>query len=226
MNYNKTINDKHSVGGLFGMSYQRFVNASMNSRAAGYPDESLGADNLGLGNQETFRITNSVTGNRLASYISRLNYGFDDRYLATVTFRADGSSRFGANHRFGYFPSAALAWKLSNESFLKSINAISLLKMRLSWGRTGNQEIGNYPALSTYSSGNSAIWNDQIVTGTKPSKIPNPDLKWETTDQYNIGIDYGFFNNRVMVVWIISGRRRRICCWNFRFLSQRVIVIN
>lgn len=197
LNYNKTINEKHSVGGLFGMSYQRFVNASMNSRAAGYPDESLGADNLGLGNQETFRITNSVTGNRLASYISRLNYGFDDRYLATVTFRADGSSRFGANHRFGYFPSAALAWKLSNESFLKSINAISLLKMRLSWGRTGNQEIGNYPALSTYSSGNSAIWNDQIVTGTKPSKIPNPDLKWETTDQYNIGIDYGLFNNRI-----------------------------
>lgn len=197
VNYNKTINKKHSVGGLFGMSYQRFVNTSMNSRSADYPDESLGADNLGLGNQETFRITNSVTGNRLASYISRLNYGFDDRYLATVTFRADGSSRFGANHRFGYFPSAALAWKLSNEAFLKSINAITLLKMRLSWGRTGNQEIGNYPALSTYSSGNVAIWNDQIVTGTKPSKIPNPDLKWETTDQYNLGFDYGFFNNRL-----------------------------
>lgn len=197
LNYIKTLNEKHSIGGLFGMSYQRFINTGMNSRAADYPDESLGADNLGLGNQETFRITNSVTGNRLASYISRVNYGFDDKYLATVTFRADGSSRFGANHRFGYFPSAALAWKVSNESFLKSINAITLLKMRLSWGRTGNQEIGNYPALSTYSTGNSAIWNDQIITGTKPSKIPNPDLKWETTDQYNIGFDYGFFNNRV-----------------------------
>ena len=197
LNYIKTLNEKHSIGGLFGMSYQRFINTGMNSRAADYPDESLGADNLGLGNQETFRITNSVTGNRLASYISRVNYGFDDKYLATVTFRADGSSRFGANHRFGYFPSAALAWKVSNESFFKSINAITLLKMRLSWGRTGNQEIGNYPALSTYSTGNSAIWNDQIITGTKPSKIPNPDLKWETTDQYNIGFDYGFFNNRV-----------------------------
>ncbi|WP_459190062.1 TonB-dependent receptor [Parabacteroides sp. APC149_11_2_Y6] len=197
LNYAKTFKDKHSVGGLFGMSYQRFVNTSMNSRAADFPDESLGADNLQLGNQETFRITNSVTGNRLASYISRFNYGFDDRYLATITFRADGSSRFGTNHRFGYFPSAALAWKISNESFLKSFNALSQLKMRLSWGRTGNQEIGNYPALSTYSSGNDAIWNGQAVTGTKPSKIPNPDLKWETTDQYNIGVDYGFFNNRL-----------------------------
>lgn len=197
LNYAKTFKDKHSVGGLFGMSYQCFVNTSMNSRAADFPDESLGADNLQLGNQETFRITNSVTGNRLASYISRFNYGFDDRYLATITFRADGSSRFGTNHRFGYFPSAALAWKISNESFLKSFNALSQLKMRLSWGRTGNQEIGNYPALSTYSSGNDAIWNGQAVTGTKPSKIPNPDLKWETTDQYNIGVDYGFFNNRL-----------------------------
>nr|WP_129730358.1 TonB-dependent receptor [Parabacteroides goldsteinii] len=197
LNYIKTINEKHSIGGLFGMSYQRFVNTSMNSRAADFPDESLGADNLQLGNQETFRITNSVTGNRLASYISRFNYGFDDRYLATVTFRADGSSRFGANHRFGYFPSAALAWKMSNESFFKEFSALSQLKMRLSWGRTGNQEIGNYPALSTYSAGNAAIWNDQVVTGTKPSKIPNPDLKWETTDQYNVGFDYGFFNNRL-----------------------------
>ena len=196
LNYNKTFG-KHSVGGLFGMSYQRFVNTNMNSRAADFPDESLGADNLELGNQETFRITNSVTGNRLASYIGRFNYSFDDRYLATVTFRADGSSRFGENHRFGYFPSAALAWRINNESFLKDVDFLSSLKLRLSWGRTGNQEIGNYPALSTYSAGNSAIWNGQAVIGTKPSKIPNPDLKWETTDQYNIGIDFGFFKNRL-----------------------------
>lgn len=197
LNYNKIFNQKHSIGGLFGMSYQRFVNTSLNSRAADYPDESLGADNLGLGNQETYRITNSVTGNRLASYISRFNYSFDDRYLATVTFRADGSSRFGENHRFGYFPSAALAWKLSNESFMKSIDAISSLKLRLSWGRTGNQEIGNYPALSTYNAGGTAIWNGQAIIGTKPSKIPNPDLKWETTDQYNVGFDFGLINNRI-----------------------------
>lgn len=196
LNYSRMF-DKHTIGGLFGMSYQRFVNSSMNSRAANFPDESLGADNLQLGNQETFRIANSVTGNRLASYISRLNYGYDDRYLVTVTFRADGSSRFGKNHRFGYFPSAALAWKISNESFLKGSDIISLLKMRLSWGRTGNQEIGNYPALSTYSAGNSAIWNGSATIGTAPSKIPNPNLKWETTDQYNIGIDFGFLRNRI-----------------------------
>lgn len=196
LNYNKTFK-KHTVGGLFGMSYQRFINTNMNSRAADFPDESLGADNLQLGNMETYRITNSVTGNRLASYISRFNYSYDNRYLATVTFRADGSSRFGKNHRFGYFPSAALGWKISNESFLREFKPLSQLKLRLSWGRTGNQEIGNYPAISTYSSGGSAIWGGSAVIGTKPSKIPNPDLKWETTDQYNVGLDFGFFNNRI-----------------------------
>ena len=156
VNYNKTIK-KHSFGALAGISYQRYVTSYLNNRAADFPNESLGAENLNLGNQETFRMQNSVTGNRLASYIGRANYSFDDRYLATVTFRADGSSRFGKNNKFGYFPSAALAWRISNESFLKGVDQLTSLKLRLGWGRTGNQEIGDYPALSTYQSAGSAI---------------------------------------------------------------------
>lgn len=195
-NYNKTI-QKHSFGALAGISYQRYVTSYLNNRAADFPNESLGAENLNLGNQETFRIQNSVTGNRLASYIGRVNYSFDDRYLATVTFRADGSSRFGKNNKFGYFPSAALAWRLSNESFLKEIDQITSLKLRLGWGRTGNQEIGDYPALSTYQSAGSAIWDGKQVVGTGPAKMPNPDLKWETTAQINLGLDFGIFNNRI-----------------------------
>lgn len=196
INYNKTIK-KHNLGALAGISYQRYVTSYLNNRSADFPNESLGADNLNLGNQTTFRMQNSVTGNRLASYIGRVNYSFDDRYLATVTFRADGSSRFGKNNKFGYFPSAALAWRISNESFLKDIDEISSLKLRLGWGRTGNQEIGDYPALSTYASAGSAIWDGKQVVGTAPAKIPNPDLKWETTDQINIGLDFGLFNNRI-----------------------------
>ncbi|WP_288207739.1 TonB-dependent receptor [uncultured Parabacteroides sp.] len=195
-NYSKTIK-QHSFGALAGISYQRYVTSYLNNRAAGFPNESLGAENLNLGNQETFRMQNSVTGNRLASYIGRVNYSFDDRYLATVTFRADGSSRFGKNNKFGYFPSAALAWRLSNEAFLKNIDQISSLKLRLGWGRTGNQEIGDYPALSTYESAGSAIWDGKQMVGTGPAKIPNPDLKWETTDQINLGLDFGVFNNRI-----------------------------
>lgn len=195
-NYNKTIK-KHSFGALAGISYQRYVTSYLNNRAADFPNESLGAENLNLGNQETFRMQNSVTGNRLASYIGRANYSFDDRYLATVTFRADGSSRFGKNNKFGYFPSAALAWRISNESFLKGVDQLTSLKLRLGWGRTGNQEIGDYPALSTYQSAGSAIWDGKQVVGTGPAKIPNPDLKWETTDQVNLGLDFGVFNNRI-----------------------------
>lgn len=195
-NYSKSFK-KHTIGALAGVSYQRFLTNSMNMRAADFPNESLGAENLNLGNQETFRISNSTTGNRLASYIGRFNYSFDDRYLATVTFRADGSSRFGKNNKFGYFPSAALAWRISNEAFMKRFEQLSSLKLRLGWGRTGNQEIGDYPAISTYSSAGTAIWDGKQVLGTAPAKIPNPDLKWETTDQLNLGLDFGFFNNRI-----------------------------
>lgn len=195
-NYNKTIK-KHSFGALAGISYQRYVTSYLNNRAADFPNESLGAENLNLGNQETFRMQNSVTGNRLASYIGRVNYSFDDRYLATVTFRADGSSRFGKNNKFGYFPSAALAWRISNESFLKGIDQITSLKLRLGWGRTGNQEIGDYPALTTYQSAGTTIWDGKQMVGVGPAKMPNPDLKWETTDQTNIGLDFGVLNNRI-----------------------------
>lgn len=195
-NYAKHVK-KHSFGAVAGVSYQWYVTSYLNNRAADFPNESLGAENLALGSQETFRMSNSVTGNRLASYIGRVNYSFDDRYLATLTFRADGSSRFGKNNKFGYFPSAALAWRISNESFLKEISQLSSLKLRAGWGRTGNQEIGDYPALSTYQSAGSAIWDGKQVVGTGPAKIPNPDLKWETTDQINLGVDFGVFKNRI-----------------------------
>ncbi|WP_163214032.1 TonB-dependent receptor [Bacteroides sp. 519] len=196
LNYNKTFNI-HSVGALAGVTYQRYITSRLNNTASDFPNESLGADNLGIGNKGTFNITNSVTGNRLASYIGRVNYSLLDTYLLTATLRADGSSRFGKNNRFGYFPSAALGWKMTNEKFLKDIDAITSMKLRLSWGKTGNQEIGNFPSLSTFAKAGNAVWSNRPVTGTQPEKMPNPDLKWETTEQVNLGLDFGFFNNRI-----------------------------
>lgn len=196
LHYTKSF-DVHTLNALAGTTFQRFVTSRMNNQASDFPNESLGADNLGLGNQQTFDIGNSVTGNRLASYIGRVNYSYNDKYLATATIRADGSSRFGKNNKFGFFPSAALAWKVSNEPFIAEIDAITSLKLRASWGKTGNQEIGDYPALSTYSQAGSAIWGGSEVTGTQPARIPNPDLKWETTEQINIGLDFGVLDNRI-----------------------------
>ncbi|MDR0698999.1 MAG: TonB-dependent receptor [Tannerella sp.] len=196
LNYTKTFGT-HSLNALAGVTYQRFVTSRLNNTASDFPNESLGADNVGIGNQETFRITNSVTGNRLASYIGRVNYSLLDKYLITGTLRADGSSRFGKNNRFGYFPSAALAWKMSNENFLIDIDFLTSLKLRTSWGKTGNQEIGDFPSISTFSQAGYAIWDGRQVTGTEPAKMPNPNLKWETTEQLNTGFDFGFFNNRI-----------------------------
>jgi TonB-linked SusC/RagA family outer membrane protein len=197
MLYYKNKFGKNSIDAMGGLSFQRFRYRYSELRSATYPDESLGYNNLGLGNQSEYRLGNSLTGHKLMSYITRLNYVYDDRYLATVTFRADGSSRFGNNNKYGYFPSAAIAWRAINEDFVKEFKQLSNLKLRFSWGMTGNQDIGNFPSLTTYSIGSSAIWNNSKVNGIGPSKMPNPDLKWETTSQVNLGLDFGFFDNRI-----------------------------
>ena len=196
VNYSKTFK-VHSINLMGGTTYQRFVTNGLMNEARGFPNESLGANNLGIGDQSTFGISNYLTGNRLASYIGRVNYSLYDKYLFTATARADGSSRFGESNKFGFFPSAAFAWKASNEGFIKNIESISNLKLRLSWGETGNQEIGNFPSLSTFGEGGAAIWDGSPVTGTRPLRMPNPDLRWETTEQINIGVDLSMYNGRI-----------------------------
>ena len=128
----------------------------------------------------------------LESYFGRLNYNFDDRYLLTATLRADGSSTFGANHRWGYFPSAALAWKIKNESFLKGVEEITNMKLRFGWGSVGNQNVGSYAYGATMKN-NITIWGK----GFYPGNYSNPDLQWERTESYNIALDLNMFKNRI-----------------------------
>lgn len=131
------------------------------------------------------------------SYFGRVNYGLHDKYLLTVTGRIDGSSKFGENHKYAFFPSAALAWRVSQEEFLMNNNIISNLKLRASYGMTGNSEIPPYSSLSLLSSGFSSIVNNQQVGGTGLNRLENPDLKWEKTAQSDIGFELGLFNNRI-----------------------------
>lgn len=196
VHYNNTF-DIHGINAMAGVTYQRFVTENAFQRASNFPSDALGADNLGLGDAETFVQNTSKTGYRLASYIGRINYALNEKYLLTTTVRIDGSSRFGKNNRFAVFPSLALGWKLKQEPFLREIETLSSLKLRASWGQTGNQEIGNYPSISTYRQGQTAVWNNEAVTTTTPSRIPNPDLKWETTEQINIGLDFGLWSERL-----------------------------
>lgn len=136
----------------------------------------------------------------LLSYFGRLNYNFDNRYLLTSTFRIDGSSRFGPNNRYGFFPSAAFAWRISNEPFMKSWGFFERtkgdLKFRFGVGRVGNQEIGLY-SYSSNVRGINVVMGDQLITGFGPANIANQDVKWESSFQTNIGMNLSFFNNRI-----------------------------
>ena len=140
------------------------------------------------------------TEHYLVSFYGRMNYIAFDRYMLTATLRADGSSRFSKNNRWGYFPSVALGWKMNEEPFLKDVNALSELKLRLGWGETGQQEgIGDYSYFPVYGvpTSSQAVYP---VAGDGTQNIPNaynPDLKWETTTTYNVGIDFGFLKNRI-----------------------------
>jgi TonB-dependent starch-binding outer membrane protein SusC len=133
------------------------------------------------------------------SYFGRVNYGLKNKYLATLTARADGSSRFGENNKFALFPSGALAWRVSEEDFLKGSTTISNLKVRTSYGVTGNSEIPSYSSLPLLSSNYATIINDARVSGTGISRLANPDLQWEKTAQTDFGIELGLWNGRVNI---------------------------
>lgn len=194
--YKETIG-KSAINAVVGITEQKFIDNSTSSEARGFPSDAIGTNNLSLGDPGTFITGSGKSENSLLSYLGRINYLFDNKYLITGTMRVDGSSRFGANNKYGYFPSLAVGWKINEENFIKNIDAINNLKLRASWGQTGNQEIGNYQSISTFSTGYLAVFDGAQVSSVTPSRIANPDLKWETSEQLNVGIDFGILNNRI-----------------------------
>ncbi len=196
LTYNKQINTDHNITALLGVSWQENNFFNMSASVSGFSTDYFGFNNLGAG------ATNPAVGSgasRFAfnSYFGRVNYSLRDKYLLTVTGRADGSSKFGENHKFAFFPSAALAWRVSEESFLKGNQVISNLKLRTSYGLTGNSEIPSYSSLSLLSSNYSTIYNDTRIGGTGIERLANPDLRWEKTAQSDVGLELGLFGGRV-----------------------------
>lgn len=197
LSYSKTFNKNHVVEVVGGFSIQQFDTSAYNTSSNNYFTNTLGANNLGIGSSP-LSPGSSGTLNTLASYFARANYRLKDKYLFTFTMRADGSSRFGAAHKWGYFPSGAFAWRVSDEDFVKDIAAISDLKFRTSYGITGNQEIGSYQSLSQYTANGYALGtNPTRVVGVSPANIANPNLTWESTASADVGFDLGLFNNRI-----------------------------
>lgn len=194
LTYSKTFG-QHSLTALAGFTAQHFQRNLVTSSASGFVNDLLGADNLGSGSIINTPTTNTIDWS-LVSYIGRINYSFRNRYLVTLTGRADGSSKFGDNNKYGFFPSGSVAWKLSEEDFIKNLNAFDELKLRVSYGKIGNQEISPYQSLAGLSN-MSYIIGDKVYKGFAPSNIPNKDLKWETTAQTDVGLDFSLFNGRL-----------------------------
>lgn len=196
LNYKKDFKNS-SMNALLGATTQKFSAFNANSSIANFPSDATGADNLGLGDPSLAQVGSNKNGYTLNSFFGRFNYTLYDKYLLTGTLRADGSSRFGQNNKYGYFPSVALGWKISNEKFMKSIDFLNSLKFRASWGETGNQNIGNYQSLNTFQQGPKAVFGGNLTSTTASSRIPNPDLKWEKTAKTDIGIDFAILNHRI-----------------------------
>lgn len=197
LNFNHKVGERHAFNGVGGVTYERFGSYSFTGNGRGYALPDLGYDAIGSGDQALNVIGSGRAATILASYLARVNYSLDDKYLLTASFRADGSSRFGPNNRFGYFPSAAVAWKMHEEDFLKGAGFISELKLRASYGSVGNQSIGNFLYIPTFSIGGDAVFGDARYTTITPSRNPNPDLKWEAAIQADIGLDFALFRNRL-----------------------------
>jgi TonB-linked SusC/RagA family outer membrane protein len=196
LTYTRDINDWQKVTFTGGFTYQtdRYTNNVM--RASGFPNDELGNNNLGSGTV-IGAPTSSVTEWTLVSWLGRVNYAIRDRYLFTASVRADGSSRFGTANKWAVFPSGAFAWRASEEDFIKNLNVFSNLKARVSWGETGNTGINPYQTLNNLQS-STIVLNNDLYTGYAPGSFrPNPDLKWETTTQTDIGVDMGFFKERI-----------------------------
>lgn len=194
LDYEKQLTSAHFLNALIGYTTQSTQTNWNTSTTSQYANEDLGYNNLGAGSH-VYTPTSGQSKSTLNSVIARVNYTLLDRYNLTATFRADRSSRFSKNHRWGYFPSIGFSWNIDKESFLASANWLSHLKLRSSFGTVGNQEIGDYEYATSYTS---SSYGGQ--TAYTLGNLGNADLKWETTTSFNVGTDFGLLNGKLNFV--------------------------
>lgn len=192
--------DLHSFTVMAGMTANKYHHEFIGGRKTDllFDDFKHAWINNGT-DEESYKSWGGADEHTLLSYFGRVNYDYNERYLLEAVFRADGSSNFGKNNRFGYFPAFSAGWVISRESFMENFVPVSFLKLRAGWGRNGNEAIGAFKYTSVIGSGSKYTFGDgEVITvGSNPSGIPNPDLKWEKSEQTNIGIDSRFFRDRL-----------------------------
>jgi TonB-linked SusC/RagA family outer membrane protein len=197
VNYSTLIKDAHRISALAGVSYEKFIGSGHNLKNNDFITDGFGWNSMGSG-VGVKDVGSWGSENKMESFFARINYALFDRYLLTATFRADGASVFAKNHKWGYFPSIALAWNIAEEPFMERLHStLSMLKVRASYGQTGNSDIVEN-AFAAYRA--APAWNtadkDQIV-GVFQSRLENPNLKWETTTELNIGVDVALYKGRI-----------------------------
>lgn len=196
LSFNKT-HKKHAFEALVGSVTQKFTFENSGIETRNFASAAITTPN---GGSEIFSATATKAEKSNASFLSRVNYSFDDKYLLTANFRADGSSVFGPGNRWGYFPSFSLGWRVSNENFIPEDSFISDLKIRTGWGIVGNDNIAPYSFLGRVGTGANYPIGGVAQPGTFPASIENLDLKWEESEQTNIGIDLSLFDSRVNII--------------------------
>ena len=191
---------KHNVKGMLGYSYQYSQYSGLNAENKDFPNDALGPDNLGSGeyvkDEGEVGMGSYKNDAKLIAFFGRVSYDYDGKYLFTASLRHEGSSKFGANHKWGNFPAVSAGWRISQEKFMKNIKWISDLKLRGDYGVTGNQDFGSYKSLNTMTGFGYYIYNGKYFQVWGPAKNVNPDLRWEKAKNWNIGIDFSLFKNR------------------------------
>jgi len=203
--YSKSFND-HNFELLAGFTNQQFRQDVTRIQADTYANDQIPTIQGGL-NINRGGTSSGVNQWALTSYLSRLTYNYKGKYLLTAAIRTDGSSRFGSANRWGTFPSASLGWVLSDEEFLKPVPAVSFAKVRASYGIIGNNNIGNYTQYALLDNTANAVFGSNVVSGAVPTSLANPNLGWETTRQFDLGLDLGLFNDRIQFVYDFYTKR-------------------
>lgn len=190
----------NNLKAMVGYSYQYYQASGFSAWNKDFPNDGLGSDNLGSGElaKEEGEVLMSSYKNdsKLISFFGRVSYDFDGRYLATASLRHEGSSKFGKNHKWGNFPAVSVGWRISREKFMEDVAWVNELKLRADYGVTGNQDFGSYNSINTMSGFGYYFYNGKYYQVWGPGKNVNPDLKWEKGKNWNVGVDFAFFDNR------------------------------
>ncbi|MCX6327666.1 MAG: TonB-dependent receptor [Bacteroidia bacterium] len=196
VNYDKTFR-QHHISFIGGATWEKFDNIYLRSYTTGFLSDVTNTNLLQSGNVLSNQVYTSKIVYKLQSFIGRINYTFLDKYLLTASIRRDGTSRFSDKNKYAVFPSIAVGWRITEEPFMKNISVISNLKLKFGYGQTGNEGIDNFETRSTFVAGGNAVLGGVQQSGAQPARIPNPELTWETTEEYNFGLDFGLFDNRI-----------------------------